>query len=139
MYTHTHTYIHVCMDAKSLQSYLTLWNPTACSTRQDPLSRIISWSLPKFTYMHECSVASAVSDSERPHGLQPARLLCPWGSPGKNTRVGCHFLLQGIFQTQGLNLCLLYWQGDSLPLSCLGSPLDLFNSRLLPKRKLYIT
>ena len=28
------------------------------------------------------------------HGLQPARLLCPWDSPGKNTGVGCHFLLQ---------------------------------------------
>ena len=30
----------------------------------------------------------------RPHGLQPSRLLCPWDSPGKNTGVGCHFLLQ---------------------------------------------
>ena len=35
-----------------------------------------------------------MSDSVRPHGLQPTRLLCPWDSPGKNTRVGCHFLLQ---------------------------------------------
>ena len=34
------------------------------------------------------------SDSLRPHGLQPARLLCPRDSPGKNTGVGCHFLLQ---------------------------------------------
>ena len=33
----------------------------------------------------------------RPHGLCPARLLCPGDSPGKNTGVGCHFLLQGIF------------------------------------------
>ena len=32
------------------------------------------------------------------------RLLCPWDSPGKNTGVGCNFLLQGIFQTQRLNL-----------------------------------
>ena len=32
-----------------------------------------------------------------------ARLLCPWDFPGKNTRVGYHFLLQGIFPTQGLN------------------------------------
>ena len=32
-----------------------------------------------------------------------ARLLCPWDSPGKNTGVGCHALLQGIFPTQGLN------------------------------------
>ena len=33
-------------------------------------------------------------DSVRPHGLQPTRLLCPWDSLGKNTGVGCHFLLQ---------------------------------------------
>ena len=38
---------------------------------------------------------SVVSDSLRPHGLQPTRLLCPWDSPGKNIWVGCHFLLQG--------------------------------------------
>ena len=35
-----------------------------------------------------------MSDSVRPHGLQPTRLPCPWDSPGKNTGVGCHFLLQ---------------------------------------------
>ena len=49
---------------------------------------------------------SVVSDSLRPNGLQPARLLCPWDFPGKNTGVGCHFLLQGIFLTQGSNLHL---------------------------------
>ena len=37
-----------------------------------------------------------VSSSLGPHGLQPARLLCPWNSPGKNTGVGYHFLLQGM-------------------------------------------
>ena len=45
--------------------------------------------------------------------------------PGKNTRVGCHFLLQGIISTQESNLhllCLLHWQADSLSLSHLGSP-----------------
>jgi len=41
-----------------------------------------------------CCVASVVSDSVRSHGLQPTRLLRPWDSPGKNTGVGCHFLLQ---------------------------------------------
>ena len=41
-----------------------------------------------------CQVASVVSDSVRPHGLQPTRLLRPWNSPGRNTGVGCHFLLQ---------------------------------------------
>ena len=41
-----------------------------------------------------CQVSSVVSDSVRPHGLQPTRLLRPWDSPGKNIGVGCHFLLQ---------------------------------------------
>ena len=41
-----------------------------------------------------CKVASLVSDSVRPHRRQPTRLPCPWDSPGKNTGVGCHFLLQ---------------------------------------------
>ena len=48
------------------------------------------------------------------------RLLCPWDSPGRNAGVGCHSLLQGIFPTQWLNLCLfclLPWQADSLPLT----------------------
>ena len=40
----------------------------------------------------------------------------------KNTGVGYHFFLQGIFATWGLNPCLLHWQVDSLPLSYLGSP-----------------
>ena len=35
-----------------------------------------------------------MSDSVRPHSRQPTRLYCPWDSPGKNTGVGCHFLLQ---------------------------------------------
>ena len=49
------------------------------------------------------------------HGLQLTKLLCPWDFPGKNTGVGCHLLLQGIFPTQGLNshlLCFLHWQVD---------------------------
>ena len=55
----------------------------------------------------------------RPQRLQPARLLHPQESPGKNTGVGCHFLLQGTFPTWGWNLSLLHllhWQVNSLPL-----------------------
>ena len=58
---------------------------------------------------------SVMPDCLRSHGLQPTRLLCPWDFPGKDTGVGCHFLLQGIFPTQGSNLGLLpcrqilYW------------------------------
>jgi len=59
-------------------------------------------------------------------GLYPARLLCPWNSPGKSTGVSCHFLLQEIFLTQGLNpslLHLLYWKVGSLPAEPLRKPL----------------
>ena len=41
-----------------------------------------------------CCFASVVTDSVRPHRWQPTRLPHPWDSPGKNTVVGCHFLLQ---------------------------------------------
>ena len=45
---------------------------------------------------------SVMSDSLKPHVLQPARPLCPWDSPGKNTGVGSHALLQGIYLIQGI-------------------------------------
>ena len=51
---------------------------------------------------------SVVSDSLQPHELLPARLFFPWDSPGKNTRVVCHSLLQRIFLTQGSKPGLLY-------------------------------
>ena len=60
-------------------------------------------------------VSAVVSDSVT-YGLQPARLLCPWDSPDKNTGVDGHALLQGIFPTQGSNPCLLrllHWQMSS--------------------------
>ena len=49
-----------------------------------------------------CQVASVVSDSVRPHRRQPTRLLCPWDSLGKNTGVGCHFLLQNNMHSMSL-------------------------------------
>ena len=49
-----------------------------------------------------------MSDSWRPHGLWPTRLLCPWDFSGKSTGVGYHFLLQVIFPTQGLNPDLMH-------------------------------
>ena len=63
---------------------------------------------------------SVVSDSLPLHKLYPARLLCPWDSPSKNTGDSCHFLLQRILLTQGSFPRLLRWQADSLPLSHLG-------------------
>ena len=63
-------------------------------------SRQEHWSvLPFPSPMHESEKwkwsRSVMSDSSRPHGLQPTRLLCPWDFPGKSTGVGCHCLLQG--------------------------------------------
>ena len=70
-------------------------------------------------------VTSILSDTLQPCGLQPARFLCPGDSPGRNTGVGCHALLQEIFHTQGSNLCLfhlLHWQVGLYHLCHLGSP-----------------
>ena len=50
------------------------------------------------------------------------QVICPWDFPGKNTGVGCHFLLQGIFLTQGSNLHLLHCLAGSISLSHQGSP-----------------
>jgi len=51
------------------------------------------------TYVVRCTVTSHSLGSR---GLWPSRLLCPWGSPGKNTGVGCHFLLQGNLPDSGI-------------------------------------
>ena len=62
------------------------------------------------------SISSLVmADSLQPHELQPTRLLYPWSSPGKNTGVGCHSLLQRIFLTQGMEPRSPTLQADSLP------------------------
>ena len=68
------------------------------------------------TYTYCCcrQVASVVSDSVRPHRQQPTRLLCPWDSPGKNTGVGCHFLLQ----------CMKVESESEVTQSCLSDPMD---------------
>ena len=68
--------------------------------------------------------SSVLSDSLRPRGLQPARLLCLWDYPGKSTGVGSHALLQGAFPTQETNPCLLHLlrcRRILYPLSRLGS------------------
>ena len=71
------------------------------------------WFLILFFHLHQMTllVTQVMSDSLWPHVLQPTRLLCPWDSPGQNTGVGGHSLLQGIFLTQGWNSAL---QANSL-------------------------
>ena len=67
--------------------------------------------------MRACILASVMSNSLQPCGLQPVRLPCPWDCPGKNTGVGCHALLQGVFPTEGLNPGLPHCRRILYPLS----------------------
>ena len=63
---------------------LLFWPPLLCilNLSPSPMHEAEKWKWSR----------SVVSDSSRPHGLQPTRLLCPWDSAGKSTGVGCHFL-----------------------------------------------
>ena len=73
-------------------------------------------------------VTLVMSNTFRPCGLQPARLLSPQDSLGKNIGVGYHALLQGIFLTPGSKPYLshlLHWQVGSLPLAPPGKPYQL--------------
>ena len=63
-----------------------------------------------------------MSNTLWPNVLQPTRLLSPWDSPGKNTGVACHSLLQGIFLTQGSNLFLVHCRQILYLMSHQGSP-----------------
>ena len=65
----------------------------------------------------------SLPNSLQPHGLQLTRFLCPWDFPGKDTGMGCHFLLQGIFLTQGSNLGLLHCRQILYQLSYKRDPL----------------
>ena len=99
--------------------------PQLCPTLSDPMD----CSLPVLEW-------GAIAFSETMHTpllcvcAQSCPTLCdsmdcnpPDSFPGKNTGVGCHSLLQGIFPTQGWSLGLLHWQVDSLPVSQPGKPL----------------
>ena len=85
--------------------------------RREILEKLTQKILSKYNLIHilssinlvcGCVSRSVVSDFLQPHGLQPARVICPWNSSGMNTGVDCHSLLQRIFPTQGLNSDLLH-------------------------------
>ena len=86
-----------------------------------------------YSYIHICVCSVTRSDCFQPLRLLPARLLCPWNSPGKNTGVGCRFLLQGIFQTQGSNLCLwcLLHSGRLFTAKPLGKPICIYTGKII--------
>ena len=95
--TDTHTQWAAAAAAKSLQSCPTLCDPIAGSPPGSPVpgilqARTLEWVAISFSNAWKWSL-SVMSDSSRPHGLQPTRLLHPWDFPGKSTGVGCHCLL----------------------------------------------
>ena len=99
-------------------------SPLSSSTVTSLIQAIISFFLTSKMLLLLLS-RLVISDSLRTHGLQPARIFCPWDSPGKKTGVGGHVLLQGLFPTPESKLhllCLLPWQADALPLAPPGKP-----------------
>ena len=82
------------------------WYMTSCTLYISTQEKSSNFPSVKYRYESESVSRSVVSDSLHPHRLEPTRLLCPWDSPGKNTGVGCHSLLQEIFPTEGSNLGL---------------------------------
>ena len=85
-------------------------------------------------FTRACVSRSVVSDFVTPWTV-PARLLCPWNSPGKNTGVGSHSLLQGVFLTQGSNLGLLHCRQILYHLSHQGTPVYSYNAILFGLQK----
>ena len=76
-----------------------------------------------------------------PMNCRPPSSSVQWDSPGKSTRVGCYALLQGIFPTQGSNLCLLclpHWQVGSLPLAPPGKSLYPLDRQGIPYMSFFI-
>ena len=86
-----------------------------------------------------CESCSVVSNSSWPHGLQPARVLCPWNSPGQNTGVGSHSLLQGIFPTQGSNPGILHCRWILFTIKATGKPKKIEEGRLSPLQRIFPT
>ena len=87
----------LCLFATSFKYLLLLLGPYHFFPLLSPSLHAMFLGISNF--LEEISAAataktSVVSDSVRPQRRQPTRLPCPWDSPGKNTGVGCHFLLQ---------------------------------------------
>ena len=93
----------VAAAAKSLQSCLTLCDPIDSSLQGFSVpgilqARTLEWVAISFSNAWKWKWSrSVMSDLQRPHGLQPSRLLHPWEFPGKSTGVGCHCLLLTLY------------------------------------------
>ena len=81
----------------------------------------------KINLVHRMNLCAQSWNFCDPMDCSPSRLLFPWDFLGKNTGSGCHFLLQGIFPDQWIELMSLTssaLETESLPLHHMGSPLE---------------
>ena len=106
-----------CVESKYLL-FLGEWGCLPCASNRELSAHRREFSARVVPCLSVCMVVAQLCLTLCYPGWQPTRFLLLWDSPGKNTGVGCHALLQGIFLTQGSNLhvlSLLQWQGGSLP------------------------
>ena len=105
------------LSCSSVQNQMVLWRPGARQNACGALTHLTNCGLREAEIPSVLlTTVSLVHQGVAWHTLvlcvlsrvQPTRLLCPWNFPGKNTAVGCHFLLQGTFPTQGSNPRLLH-------------------------------
>ena len=117
---HTSSYENKCANPWCM-SAVPLRSPRCCR-------QLCMWYGEKEPHWHCDSLGAAAT----------TRLLCLWDFLGKNTALGCHFLLQGIFLTQGLNLYLLCWQAGSSHWTTREAPV--FNSQgdYIPLKGFYL-
>ena len=121
--------------AKSLQLCPTLCYPIDGSPPGSPVpgilqARTLEWLAVSFSNAWKWKVkVKSLSRVQllATRGLQPTRLLCPWDSPGNNTGLNCHFLLQGIFLNQVSSPGLLHCRQILYHLSHQGSLWTKFN------------
>ena len=123
------------------QLCLTLSDPMDCSPSGSSVhgifqARVLEWGMPLPSLLMKLlllQVTSVVSDSVQPNRQQPTKLLHLWDSPGKNTGVGCHFLLQCMkvkSESEGTQSCPTL--SDPMDCSLPGSSIDgIFQARVL--------
>ena len=117
-----HVFTIVNSAAVNIGVQVSFWIIVFIFSRYMPRNRIAeSYGNCTFSFVKMCVLC--VSHSVVSNSLRPTRLLCLWDFPGKNTGVGYHFLLQGIFLTQELNLGLLHCRQILYYLSHQGNPL----------------
>ena len=111
-------YVYICMKVEVLITQLcpTLCNPTDSSPTGSSIpgilqARILEWVAISFSnaWKWKVKVKSLSCLTQRPHGLQPTRLLRPWDFPGKSTGVGCHCLLRPLHICIHLYIGLPWW------------------------------